>query len=225
VDQSQLKWNYDDPSEWSEIDPAFTLCRAGKRQSPIDIKETSFANLGRIQFKYRAGAREIVNNGHTIQVNMRHGNYIKVSGKRYDLKQFHFHAPSEHTVNGKASDMVAHFVHQASDGEVAVVAMVMESCKYNPTLDKFWIRMPKKAGQKRRLSRRIKVQSLIPRKQDYYFYTGSLTTPPCTEGVKWMVLKRPVEVSADQIKQFTDLFPKSVRPVQPDYLRPVLSKN
>ena len=225
VDQSQLHWTYEDPAEWGDLDPKYHLCKDGKRQSPIDINDSTYANLGNINFKYRSGPKEILNNGHTIQVNMLNGSYITVSGKRYELLQFHFHSPSEHTINGKPAAMVMHFVHQANDGQLAVIAVLMERCKANGTIDQLWKRLPDKVGQKKKLSRRISIQSLIPGNHDYYSYSGSLTTPPCSEGVNWMVLKRPMEVSAPQIEAFTSLFPKSVRPLQERYHRPVRSRN
>ena len=225
VDQSQLHWNYDNPAEWGELDAKYKLCKDGKRQSPIDISDTTYANLDSISFNYRSGPKEIINNGHTIQVNMHSGSYITVSGKRYNLLQFHFHAPSEHTINGKPADMVAHFVHQASDGQLGVVAVLMERCKQNDLVEQLWKKLPKRNGDKNNLSKRINVKDLIPDNRDYYNYSGSLTTPPCSEGVNWMVLKRPMEISADQIKAFTDLFPKSVRPIQEKFHRPVRSKN
>ena len=225
VDQSNLHWNYDKPAEWGELDAQYHLCKDGKRQSPIDITDTSYANLGSISFNYRSGPKEIINNGHTIQVNMHTGSFILVSGKRYELLQFHFHAPSEHTINGKPADMVAHFVHQARDGQLGVVAVLMERCKQNSLIEQLWKKLPRRNGDKNTLSKKINVKDLIPDNRDYYNYSGSLTTPPCSEGVNWMVLKRPVEVSADQIKTFTDLFPNSVRPVQERYHRPIRSRN
>lgn len=225
VDHKPLHWSYDDPAEWGNLDQKYHLCKDGKRQSPIDITDTTYANLADIRFVYRSRPESIVNNGHSIQINMRHGSYIIVGGKRYDLKQFHFHAPSEHTINGKHSDMVAHFVHQAGDGRLAVIALVMTGCKYNPIIETLWRQMPKTPGHKKSLSGRINVQKLIPSRRDYYNYSGSLTTPPCTEGVNWIVMKRPVEVSKDQVKTFTELFPKSDRPIQDKYFRPVYSRN
>lgn len=225
VDQSQLHWTYEDPAKWGDIDSTYHLCKDGKRQSPIDINDSSYANLGDIHFKYRSGPKEILNNGHTIQVNMHSGSYITVSGKRYDLLQFHFHSPSEHTINGKPAPMVMHFVHQASDDQLAVIAVLMERCKENSTIDQLWQRLPAKLGQKIKLSQRIKIHTLIPANRNYYNYSGSLTTPPCSEGVNWMVLKRSVEVSASQIEAFTSLFPKSTRPLQQRYHRPIRSRN
>lgn len=225
VQHHNLPWSYEDPAAWGEVSQKFHLCKDGKRQSPIDIQDSSYANLGAINFNYRSGPKEIVNNGHTIQVNMLPGSYITVSGKRYNLLQFHFHAPSEHTINGKAAAMVIHFVHQATDGELSVIALLLEKCKQNQVIGQFWRKLPIRYGEKNRLSRKIRIRSLLPQNRAYYTYPGSLTTPPCTEGVNWIVMKRPVEVSGSQIEAFTKLFPASTRPIQPAYYRVIKTKN
>ena len=218
-------WNYDDPSDWGGLSEDYHLCKNGKRQSPIDITETKRSSLGSIKFNYRAGPKDIINNGHTIQVNMRKGNYIVVSGKRYNLLQFHFHAPSEHTIDGKPTDLVAHFVHRASDGELGVVGVLFKACQENNTISKIWRKIPTNAGQKRKLSRKIDVLRMFPKNRGYYKYSGSLTTPPCSEGVNWMVLKNTVPVSDAQVKTFTDIIPKNVRPVQEKHHRVVHTRN
>ncbi|MDH5446771.1 MAG: carbonic anhydrase family protein [Gammaproteobacteria bacterium] len=218
-------WDYRDPSGWGSIKEDYHLCKNGTRQSPIDITSTKPARLSHISFNYRKGAKTIVNNGHTIQVDMHKGNYIVVSGKRYELLQFHFHTPSEHTVDGKPADMVAHFVHKASDGELAVVGVLFKACQENNTISQIWRRIPVKAGQKKKMSRKINVLNMLPKNRGYYMYSGSLTTPPCTEGVKWMVLKNTVPVSDAQVKTFADLIDNNARPVQEKYHRTVLTRN
>jgi len=218
-------WDYANPNEWGSLSENYHLCKNGKRQSPIDITETKRARLGRISFNYRTGPKEIINNGHTIQVNMRKGNYISVSGKRYDLLQFHFHSPSEHTIDGKPTDLVAHFVHMAADGELGVVGVLFKACQENSTISQIWHKMPHKTGQKNKLSRKIKVLNMFPKNRDYYSYSGSLTTPPCSEGVNWMVLKNTVPVSDSQVKTFTDIIARNVRPVQEKHHRVVKTRN
>lgn len=146
---------------------------------------------------------------------MNNGSTITVDGKTYNLLQFHFHSPSEHTVDGKPADMVAHFVHQAKDGQLGVVAVSMNKGKANKTLASLWKHMPAKPGEKKKLSGKININGLMPGNKAYYNYSGSLTTPPCSEGVNWIVLKNSVEVSTDQVAALTRLFPLSVRPVQP----------
>ncbi|MDH5777608.1 MAG: carbonic anhydrase family protein [Gammaproteobacteria bacterium] len=217
-------WDYENPADWADLSPDFHLCKGGTRQSPIDITKTKKTPLGSIIFNYKKGPKEIVNNGHTIQVNMHKGNYITVSGKRYDLLQFHFHSPSEHTVDGKPADLVAHFVHKARDGELGVVAVLFKDCQENNTVSELWRKMPDKVGKKNKLSRKIKVLNMFPKNRGYYNYSGSLTTPPCSEGVNWMVLKNTVPVSDAQIKSFVDIFPKSVRPIQEKYHRVVKTR-
>lgn len=220
-------WGYDGNQgleEWSELSPKYALCGQGTRQSPIDITKTTKANLGQIIFKYKSDPKEIINNGHTIQVNMHKGSRIIVNGKTYNLLQFHFHSPSEHMIDGKPADMVAHFVHKSRDGQIAVVAVLMDGCQESKTLSQLWRKLPDKTGSRKRLSRKIKVARLLPRNRKYYQYSGSLTTPPCTEDVNWMILKNPITVSGAQIKSFTEIFGKSVRPVQKKHHR-VIKRN
>lgn len=224
-------WGYagdEGPENWGELSPDYHLCKNGKRQSPIDISETKKTNLARIVFNYKSGPKEIVNNGHTIQINMQKGSSISLSGKRYSLMQIHFHSPSEHTIDGKPADMVAHFVHRARDGQYAVVAVLMTGCIENKTLSQLWRKMPSKTGSKKKITRKsakwIKVIKLIPKNRDYYSYTGSLTTPPCSEEVAWLVLKNTMPVSSAQVKAFTDVYSNNVRPVQEKNYRVVKSK-
>jgi len=222
---SKPHWDYENPADWADLGSDYHLCKSGTRQSPIDITATKRANLGSIVFNYKAGPEEIINNGHTIQVNMRKGSYITVSGKRYNLLQFHFHSPSEHTIDGKPADLVAHFVHQARDGELGVVGVLFKACQENNTISKLWHKMPAGVGKKKKLSRKINVLNMFPKNRGYYNYSGSLTTPPCSEGVNWMVLKNTVPVSDAQVKAFVDIFPRSVRPVQEKYHRIVKTRN
>ena len=211
-------WTYEGhegPEHWGDLSPDYIMCKEGKQQSPIDITGAQAAKLDKIKFSYKASAKEIINNGHSIQVNMNKGSSITVGGKTYNLLQFHFHSPSEHTFNGKPADMVAHFVHQAKDGQLGVVAVSMKMGKANKSLGSLWKHMPTKAGDQKKLSGKLNINDLMPRSKAYYNYPGSLTTPPCSEGVNWMVLKNPIGVSAEQVAAFTKLFPISVRPVQP----------
>ena len=210
--EGKSHWGYaghEGPEHWGG------LCQQGKSQSPIDISNTTPGKLDGIRFSYKASAKEIVNNGHTIQVNMHDGSSISVGGKTYKLLQFHFHSPSEHTINGKPADMVAHFVHQADDGQLGVIGVTMVKGNANATLAELWKHLPGKTGETNALSARLKVSKLLPANKAYYNYAGSLTTPPCSEGVNWMVLQHSIEVSAAQVAAFTNIFAKSVRPVQP----------
>lgn len=211
-------WGYEGhggPGHWGELSRKFHTCKEGKSQSPIDISSSKDGGKAPITLAYKASAKNIVNNGHTIQVNMNKGSSITVGGKTYALLQFHFHTPSEHTINGKPADMVAHLVHKSADGKLAVIGVLMNKGKENPAIAAFWRHMPKKADARRNLKVKYAAQDLLPRDLSYYNYSGSLTTPPCTEGVNWIVLKTPVEVSEAQIKQFSSLMHHNARPTQP----------
>jgi len=211
-------WTYEGhegPSHWGSLSHDYSMCKDGERQSPIDIDTSKKTELSKINFRYTAEPKEILNNGHTVQVNMKKGSSITVAGKTYNLLQFHFHAPSEHTINGKPADMVAHFVHQAKDGQLGVVAVLFKVGKANKTLAKLWKYMPKHAGDKKAIASGLIIEKLLPSETSYYHYSGSLTTPPCSENVNWMVLQTPVSISAAQVKAFSDVIHKNVRPIQP----------
>jgi carbonic anhydrase len=235
VSQAQWKtpWEYEGekgPEHWSELDPDYAACNAGKEQSPIDIQHAEKADLPALRFEYKSGPlRYLVNNGHTIRVNYHDtpgsGNFFIVGGKRYHLTQFHFHRPSEEQVGGKAYDMVVHLMHTASDGKIAGVAVFLTAGRANATIQRIWEHMPKTEGKvgadfsHEELAIpgvEIDPGGLLPRSvAHYYTYMGSVTAPPCTEGVEWFVLKTPVEISAQQINAFAQLYPNDVRPVQP----------
>ena len=211
-------WGYEGhegPAHWGELSHDYDTCKSGKSQSPIDISATTAAKLADIKFNYHATAVDVVNNGHTIQVNYAKGSSINLGGKTYQLLQFHFHSPSEHHVSGKPYDMVAHLVHQAADGQLGVVGVMMKVGKANPVIASVWHHMPKTAGEHNTVKDTVNVADLLPANHSYFNYSGSLTTPPCSEGVNWMVMQTPVDVSAEQVAEFTSIFAKSVRPVQP----------
>lgn len=216
----EVHWGYEGegaPEKWGTLKPDYATCKDGKAQTPINIDTKAVAGKAEpISFDYKAIAENITNNGHTIQVNMAKGSSITVGGKSYELLQFHFHAPSEHTVDGKHADMVAHLVHKAADGQLGVVGVLMnKGASANAALAKLGA-FPAKAGDVVSLTAaNFNAADLLPADRNYWNYTGSLTTPPCTEGVNWMVLQAPVEVSAAQVDALTTLFPKSVRPIQP----------
>ena len=214
----QLHWSYEGeggPENWSKLDPKNTACAVGQRQSPIDIREGIKVDLEPVKFDYRPSSFRIIDNGHTVQVNVGDSS-ITLTGKTYELVQFHFHRPSEEKVNGRNFDMVAHLVHKADDGALAVVAVLMERGDENPFIQLLWNNMP--------LEKNVSVSppaptinpiSLLPASRNYYTYMGSLTTPPCTEGVLWLVMKQPVQVSTDQIAIFSRLYRNNARPIQP----------
>jgi len=215
-----VSWAYDGdgaPFLWSELKADYELCGAGNNQSPIDISAVTITDLADIEFNYQASPLEITNNGHTIQVNYAPGSSITVGDKKYELLQFHFHSPSEHTVGGKAYDMVAHLVHKSADGQLGVVGVMFKAgSAVNNAIAKVWLNMPEKAGTTVDVSDVvINAADLLPRDMTYFNYSGSLTTPPCSEGVNWMVMATPNQIASEQVKQFTRLFPLSARPVQP----------
>ncbi len=222
------QWGYEGsigPKHWGDLSPQFIMCKIGKNQSPVDIniKDTVKACLKPIKFNYIADARYVVNNGHTIKVITTGQSYIVVDGKRFYLRQFHFHAPSEHTVNGKYYPFEAHLVHIDKNGNIAVIGILFKLGKENGELAKIWKNMPQQVGKKVALTSKVNPYLLLPKNKEYYRYSGSLTTPPCSEGVRWFIFKEPVELSKDQLAKFKKVmgFPNN-RPVQPINARKIL---
>jgi carbonic anhydrase len=203
---------------WAELDPQYLACR-GEAQSPIDIRETQKSGLPRLRFEYRAAPIDyVINNGHTIRVDYAPGNgadYLIVGAQRFELTQFHFHHPSEESVRGRRSDMVVHLMHRSSDGEVAGVAILVRAGAANATVAKLWEHMPATEGRQRVPGLKIDPAKLLPRDLGYFSYSGSQTAPPCTEGVRWFVIKRPITLSPQQIAAFAALYPDDARPLQP----------
>ena len=216
-----IHWGYSGivaPQYWGEIKEEYRLCSEGKSQSPIDISSAVVTSLPGIQVAYRPVALDIVNNGHAIQVNYAPGSAIRVGGKTYGLLQFHFHSPSEHTIGGKAHDMVAHLVHKAADGQLAVIAVMIDggAAQDNPFIGALWQYLPAEAGQSQRPDgASVNVADLLPPDLNYFNYSGSLTTPPCSEGVNWFVLTAPVQISDAQLARFREVIFNDARPVQP----------
>jgi carbonic anhydrase len=222
---SEQHWSYDGatgPSHWGDLNPEFAQCKAGHRQSPINIGPTQITDLPAIQFDYKAAPLHIIDNGHTIMINYAPGSSIQVGDKRYQLKQFHFHRPSEEQIKGKRYEMGVHLVHEAQDGSVAVVAIVFQQGGDNPLIDELLDDVPKQKNKEELLDNiQINVSTLLPADHSYYTFDGSLTTPPCTENVTWYVLKHPVTVSAADIQEFSKLYRHDARPTQPLYDRVV----
>jgi len=210
-------WGYtgkEGPSHWAELSPENSPCGMGKAQSPVNIVGAEKADLPQIVFAYTPGPAEIVNNGHTIQVTPATGGSLRIGEDEYRLVQFHFHHPSEERFAGKAHPMVAHLVHQNAQGRLAVVAVEIDRGGENAPLQPIFRAMPGKAEETGRLAA-VNADNLLPAARGYYAYEGSLTTPPCTEGVHWFVLKAPIHVSAAQLAMFTQLYPADARPIQP----------
>ncbi len=223
----EAHWAYEGeagPQSWGNLKPDFSTCAVGKRQSPINIESGSTLQgpAEPVQFAYAPSNGTVVNNGHTIQVDVQGENSITVRGSTYRLLQFHFHTPSEEQINSRRFPMVAHLVHKNNEGQLAVVAVLLDEGAANPLMDKVWTYMPLDANDRVRMPQDLlNVSELLPTDQRYYQFMGSLTTPPCSEGVLWMVLKQPVTISKGQYKLFTQLYPNNARPVQAVNGRPV----
>lgn len=219
-------WGYsghEGPEHWGELSEDYWACSAGKNQAPINLSGFIEAELEAIGVHYQVGGTEILNNGHTVQVNYASGSTITVGGHDFELKQFHFHTPSENHIKGNPFPMEAHFVHADKDGNLAVIGVMFVEGSPNESLAKAWARMPEKAGDKHNLPSSIAAEGILPTNMDYYRFNGSLTTPPCSEGVLWLVMKEPVTASKEQIKKFSHVMhhPNN-RPVQSVNARPVL---
>lgn len=218
-------WSYEGaagPAHWGDIDAASKVCSVGSQQSPIDIQSSIKSQLPPLQFAWRTKPDMIVNNGHTIQVNSDLGNTLTVGKDKYDLVQFHFHHPSEHLVGGKNFPMEVHFVHRNLAGNLAVVGALMTAGRPNAAFSKIAAAMPAKAGPPVKMAAADPNQ-MLPARRSYYRYSGSLTTPPCSEVVNWLLLREPIQVARADIDAFAKLFPMNARPVQKDNRRFVLS--
>lgn len=218
-------WDYGSehgPQHWGDLKAEYASCSVGQHQSPIDIEKTEKADLPSIAFDYKPSSLRIVDNGHTIVATYDAGSSIRVGAGQYQLKQFHFHRPSEETIHGKASDMVAHLVHADAEGHLAVVAVLLERGKENALIRELWKNIPKEKGKETlRGDVKINVADLLPKDRGYYTFEGSLTTPPCSEGVTWFVLKQRVPISADEVAAFSKVYPHNARPTQPLHERTV----
>jgi carbonic anhydrase len=177
----------------------------GNSQSPINLTGFIRADLNPIQFSYRDGGDEIVNSGHTVQVNFVKGSSILFDGIQFELKQFHFHAPSEHQIEGKSYPMEAHLMHADRNGNLAVVAIMIQHGEPNTAIDSIWFAIPDEQGEMGAPELPFSAAALLPGNRDYYRFSGSLTTPPCTEGVRWIVMKQPISASAEQVATFSHL--------------------
>jgi carbonic anhydrase len=217
--ESHPHWGYEGesgPAHWADLDENFKTCRLGKLQSPINIEtaRAEKADLVPIDFAYAASAAEVVNNGHTIQINLPDAGGARIEGAEYRLLQFHFHTPSEEKIDGENYPLVAHFVHKDSDGHLAVVAVLFKLGEENTALRPIFAELPKE-GEARKVASAIDAGDLLPTDRTYYAFAGSLTTPPCSENVRWQVLKTPIEISEAQLAAFKALYPMNARPVQP----------
>jgi len=239
---SGAHWSYtgqEGPANWGLLAEEYRLCGSGINQSPINIDSPSSSNLFKLEFNYSSVPLQIVNNGHTIQINYNttvdqekstieiekkkyhlpsatsYNSSISISGEEYKLLQVHFHSPSEHHVTGNPYAMEAHFVHANSAGQLAVVGVFLKEGKSNKFIGNLWSQMPHSADGVHTLNGiQLNAEDLLPENRGYYHYRGSLTTPPCSEGVRWFVMRTPAEVSSSQVSKFLSVINKNARPVQ-----------
>jgi len=216
-------WSYSGktgPEYWSEINTAYSLCNNGREQSPVDFGKAELIKLEPIKFDYKNSPLNLINNGHTIQENISNESNLIIDGKKYHLVQFHFHTPGEHTVNGHHYEMELHFVNQDAEGKYAVVGVFFTKGKFNKELQKIIDNLPEKVNKMvKNNSIEIDLENLLPGSRSYYHYTGSLTTPPCSENINWNVFKTPLEASAKQMEALKAVMGSNSRPVQKLYKR------
>ncbi len=220
VEHRDIPWSYEGeggPANWSKLRPDYAICATGRRQSPIDIRDGIKVDLEPIKFDYKLSHFSVVDDGHTIRVSVGEGSSIQIMERSYQLMEFHFHKPSEERINGRSYDMVVHFVHEDEAGRKAVIAVPLERGSENPLIQAIWNNLPLDQNTDVAPSWLIDPNLLLPppERRAYYTYMGSLTTPPCTEDVLWMVMKQPVQMSSQQIAIFARLYNNNARPLQP----------
>ena len=210
-------WSYEGetgPHAWAKLSPEWAKCGSGSRQSPIDIRDGMKVELDPVVFDYSPSRFRVIDNGHTVQANINGWNSMRVMGRRFRLVQFHFHSPSEEMVDGRLFDMVAHLVHKDTEGRLAVVAVLVERGARQPAIQTVLNNLPLERGEEYAASTPIDLNKLLPQDRRYFTYMGSLTTPPCTEDVLWIVMKQPVQATPDQLNLFARMYPMNARPIQ-----------
>lgn len=213
--KEQAHWSYKGdtgPDHWGQMDKASLVCSAGKQQSPVDIAGAVNASLPYLQPSWKPGGK-IVNNGHTIQVNTAPGGVLTVGSKRYSLLQYHFHTPSEHLIDGRALAMEMHLVHKGPNNTLGVIGIFLTPGRTHAAFAALAAKFPKTEGTETDIGA-IDPSDFLPESLKYHAYEGSLTTPPCSEIVDWMVLAQPLQVGKDDIDAFTFLFPMNARPAR-----------
>ena len=218
ADLPHIRWGYRGdigPAHWGSLDPAFAACARGSEQSPINLTGARSRSQPPIEFDYGPRAAEIVNTGHTIQVNVAAGSGISIDDIRYELVQFHFHRGSEHTVAGVRFPLELHLVRRSQDGALAVIGVLYHAGAANQALGPIWDLLPSEPDTAAALPDTLDLAELLPERRTTWRYAGSLTTPPCTEGVSWAVMTEPMSLSEAQIKAFRAIYDGNYRPVQP----------
>lgn len=215
----EVHWGYTghtSPDKWGSLSEKYRECATGLNQSPINITHSIHSFLPPLSPSYGSDSNYIVDNGHTVQVNMASGSTVVIDDITFELKQFHFHAPSENHIEGKEFPLEGHFVNLDKDGNIAVLAVMFEEGEENKELAKFWDTMPTKAGEIHELKLSKIANALLPVDKHYYRFNGSLTTPPCTEGVRWFVFKDTLTISKEQVAKFKKIMHGvNNRPIQP----------
>lgn len=212
-----IKWGYAGaigPSRWAELSPAFQLAKTGRRQSPIDLAKPTIQADKPFKLDYHPSTIQLVYNGHTVEEIAGKTSWLTANKRRYQLKQFHFHSPSEHTVNGHRFAMEMHLVHQSADGHVAVIGVLINEGKRNDSFSPVWNHLPSKERTEQKSPEQVDPQAMLPKSRAHFRYLGSFTTPPCTEDVLWLVMSEPVELSGRQIVEFRKIIDGNNRPVQ-----------
>jgi len=220
-------WSYSGetgPDNWAQLSPDFAACGNGSSQSPIDIVGATAADLDTLELDFGARATSIVNNGHTLQVDVASGSWLHEGDDEYQLIQFHFHSPSEHQIAGELFPLEAHFVHRNEQGDLAVIGVVFRAGEWNDDLAKLGAVAPTVIDQPVPLNKDLSDFELYTNHESYYRYSGSLTTPPCTEGVRWFVLKAVGHIAPEQAATFVELIGNDARGPQPLNARIILEK-
>jgi carbonic anhydrase len=227
--EKAIKWSYsgpDGPQHWGDLAPENIRCKIGQNQSPIDLRDNTAVGttgLPQLDVVYQNVPLKVLNNGHTVQVNYPLGSYIKLDEHRYELLHVEFHTPSEHKKEGFNYPMEMQMMHKDGDGNLAVMGILFQEGEENESLNALLSNLPKSVGkQEFHKYASLNPTSFIPANTEFYKYSGSLTAPPCSEGVYWMVFKQPVQASAEQIQQLNDLMGDNARPFQPNNARSVL---
>ena len=221
-------WSYEGdsgPANWSKINTAWSKCGTGERQSPIDLRDGMKVDLEQIVFDYKPSAFNVTDNGHTIQVTVGAGNFITIQNRAYELMQFHFHRPSEERINGKGYEMVVHLVHKDPEGKLAILAVLLERGKGHGLIQTVWNNLPLEKYDTVAPSIVLDVNDLLPQRRDYFTFMGSMTIPPCEEGVLWLVMKEPMQASPAQMALFSRLYPLNARPIQASAGRVIKESN
>jgi carbonic anhydrase len=223
-----LHWSYEGesgPHAWAKLAPEYAKCGSGERQSPIDIRDGMKLDLEPITFEYRPNTFKVIDNGHTIQANVGGWNFMRVMGRRFRLVQLHFHRPSEEAIDGKQFEMVVHLVHKDGEGRLAVVAVLVDNGARQPVIQTVLNNLPLEQGVEIVAAATLDANQMLPENRRYFTYMGSLTTPPCTEDVLWLVMKQPVQASAEQLNLFSRMYPMNARPIQESRGRMIKESN